>query len=270
MPTAAPTTTRMSPQEALETWREYRRTGQRTLRDRIVLTFMPMARHIAYRKARGLPPHCDVEDFVACGLEALVRAIDRYDPDRGASLEQYVWTRIHGAILDELRRDDWAPRSVRRDERAINRAREQLRAVNEREPTETEMAAQLGMTPRELQERLEQIDRAEVGSLNRAVRRNEGSTVEYVDILESRDAELDPVAASERSVARARFREAFSRLSAQEREIAVLLYARGATLRQVGDRLGLSESRICQIHSRLRTRLYEQLADESGLFAQYH
>ena len=96
---------------------EYSRTGDRELRDRLIFMFMPMVRYIVYRKVREVPAQCDVEDFLSCGLEALIRSIERYDPDKGATLEQYAWTRIHGAVLDELRRHDWAPRSLRRDER---------------------------------------------------------------------------------------------------------------------------------------------------------
>ncbi len=93
------------------------------MRDRLIFAFMPMVRFIVYRKVREIPAQCDVEDFLSCGLEALIHSIERYDPDKGATLEQYAWTRVHGAVLDELRRHDWAPRSLRRDERAINSAR---------------------------------------------------------------------------------------------------------------------------------------------------
>ena len=125
-------------------WQEYRSTGERELRDRLIFMFMPMVRYIVYRKVREVPAQCDVEDFLSCGLEALIRSIDRYDPDKGATLEQYAWTRIHGAVLDELRRHDWAPRSLRRDERAINSARESFIAIHERQPSREELAERGG------------------------------------------------------------------------------------------------------------------------------
>ena len=125
----------------LATWTEYRRSGDLQLRDRLVFTFMPMVRYIVYRKVREVPAHCDVEDFLSCGMEALIRSIERYDPDKGATLEQYAWTRIQGAVLDELRRHDWAPRSLRRDERTINNARESFLATYERQPSREELAA---------------------------------------------------------------------------------------------------------------------------------
>jgi RNA polymerase sigma factor for flagellar operon FliA len=258
---------RASAPEVLALWQRYRSDGDRELRDRLVFTFLPMVRHIVYRKVREVPAECDVEDFLSCGLEALIRSIERFDPQRGATLEQYAWTRIHGAVLDELRRHDWAPRSLRRDERAINAARESFLAVHEREPTREELAARVGMTVAELTRRIDQVALAEVGSLNRVVRSDDSATIERIDTLESTDADSDPVRSAERDEAKQRFREAFARLTAQEREVAVLLYVQDWTLRDIGERLGVSESRISQIHTQLRRRLYVELADERSLFA---
>jgi RNA polymerase sigma factor for flagellar operon FliA len=253
--------------EVLATWEEYSRSGERELRDRLIFMFMPMVRYIVYRKVREVPAQCDVEDFLSCGLEALIRSIDRFDPDKGATLEQYAWTRIHGAVLDELRRHDWAPRSLRRDERAIAGAREGFMTAHERQPTREELAGVLGMTVAELTRRLDQVALADVGSLNRIVRSDESATIERIDTLESSDEDADPIVSSERREAKERFRGAFARLSRQEREVAVLLYVEDWTLRDIGERIGVSESRVSQIHTRLRRRLYEQLAGESALFA---
>ena len=107
-------TKRVSAADALSLWQEYRDTGNPRVRDQLVMTFAPMVKYIVFKKIREVPPHCEVEDFISCGLEALIASIDRYDPSRGATIEQYAWTRIHGAVLDELRRQDWAPRSLRR------------------------------------------------------------------------------------------------------------------------------------------------------------
>jgi len=253
--------------DVLAIWNEYRRSGDRSQRDRLIFMFMPMVRYIVYRKVREVPAQCDVQDFLSCGVEALIRSIDRYDPDKGATLEQYAWTRIHGAVLDELRRHDWAPRSLRRDERTINAARESFVALHERAPTREELAEAVGMTPRELRDRLDQAALAEVGSLNRIVRTEESGSIERIDTLESEDADCDPTLNAERQEAKERFRKAFARLSSQERQVAVMLYAQGATLREIGERLGVSESRVSQVHTQLRRRLYEQLSDELSLFA---
>ncbi len=252
--------------QVLALWQEYQRSGDVKLRDRLIFMFMPMVRYIVYRKVREVPAQCDVEDFLSCGLEALIHSIERYDPGKGATLEQYAWTRIHGAVLDELRRHDWAPRSLRRDERTINSARESFMASHERPPERDELAERVGMSPAELTSRLDQVALAEVGSLNRVVRSDESATIERIDTLESSDTTSDPTISAERNEAKQRFRKAFARLSRQEREVAVLLYVEEQTLRDIGARLGVSESRVSQIHTQLRRRLYEQLAGELPLF----
>ena len=136
---------RLSAQETLALWQAYKESGDPRLRDRLVLTFAPMVKYIVYRKVREIPARCEVEDFISCGLEALIRSIDRYDPEKGATLEQFAWTRIHGAVLDELRRNDWAPRSLRRWDRDINKAREQFIGLYGRPPTNAELADSLGI-----------------------------------------------------------------------------------------------------------------------------
>src|SRR6202035_1261756 len=212
MGTIARGAVRTSTAEALKTWREYKRTGDRALRDQLIFVFTPMVRYIVYRKVREVPAQCEVEDFLSCGLEALIRSIERYDPDKGATLEQYAWTRIHGAVLDELRRHDWAPRSLRRDERAINHARATFLATHERQPTREELAALVGMEPLELVGRLDEVALAEVGSLNRTVRSDENATIERIDTLESPDTDCDPIVCAERREAKERFRAAFALL----------------------------------------------------------
>jgi RNA polymerase sigma factor for flagellar operon FliA len=268
MQTATKQPVRPPASEVLRTWREYRLNEDRELRDRLIFMFMPMVRHIVYRKVREVPAHCEVEDFLSCGVEALIRSIERYDPDKGASLEQYAWTRIHGAVLDELRRHDWAPRSLRRDERTITTARKSFASTNHRQPNREELAAYAGMTPTELTARLDQVALAEVGALNQPVRSDDGGTLEQIDTLASSDEDCDPTLQSERREGKERFRKAFARLPKQEREVAVLLYVKEWTLREIGDRIGVSESRVSQIHSRLRKRLYEQLSGELALFSE--
>jgi RNA polymerase sigma factor for flagellar operon FliA len=261
-----PRATRISATEALSLWREYRRTGDLRTRDRLIFTFTPMVRYIVYRKIREVPAQCDVEDFLSCGLEALINSIERYDPARGATLEQFAWTRIHGAVLDELRRQDWAPRSLRRAERQINGAHERLTALHERQPSTEELAAAVGMSPAELRGRQNELALAEVGSLNKTIRSEDSTTIERIDTLQSEDDGCDPELSAEREQAKERFRAAFAQLPPREQQVAVLLYVEGRTLRDIGARLGVSESRVSQIHTELRRRLRERLASDESLF----
>ena len=255
----------MSSEDSLALWREYRRTNDRALRDRLVLTFAPLVKYIVYKKLREMPARCEAEDFIACGLEALIHSIERYDPEKGATLEQYAWTRIHGAVLDELRRQDWAPRSVRRWERDIEKVVEQFNVLHGRRPNTEELADALGVAVAELRRRRDEIARSEVTSLNTLVAGDDDSSIERMDTIASTDMELDPEHAASKSAAKDKFRAAFAMLSQREREVAVMLYVKNLTLAEIGEVLGVSESRICQIHGQMKKTLRETLADDAEL-----
>src|ERR671921_1133627 len=210
---------RISHEETLALWKQYRETNDPQIRNRIVLTFAPLVKYIVYNKIRELPARCEVDDFISCGLEALIASIDRYDPEKGATLEQFAWTRIHGAVLDELRRLDWAPRSLRRWERDIHKAREQFTALHGRRPTREELADMLAITVEELRRRQDDIAVSDVTSLNTLVISDDETTVERMDTLASSDARLDPEQAAARSQAKDKFRRAFEMLPKREREV---------------------------------------------------
>lgn len=253
--------------EVLELWQEYRRSGDRRLRDRLVFTYAPLVKYLAYSKIKELPARCEIDDFISCGLEALIVSIDRYDPAKGATLEQFAWTRIHGAIIDELRRHDWAPRSVRRWEREIRAAGERFSILHGRRPTREELATALSVEVDELRRWEHDIVVSDVGSLNTLMLVEEDSDVERMDTVASSDQTLQPHSAAEVSDAKDRFRSAFRTLPAREREVAVLLYVKELTLREIGEIIGVSESRVSQIHSQIKRRLRMMLADDAELLA---
>src|SRR5689334_16527145 len=245
--------------ELLKLWRQYERLGDTRTRDRIILTLAPMVKFIVYRKVREMPPEAEAEDFISCGLEALIQSIDRYDPSKGASLEQYAWTRIHGAVLDELRRQDWAPRSVRRWERDIARASDWFCGLHGRRPTTEELCDALGITPADLRRHRGAIARSDMTSLHTLVLNDEETAIERIDTIASDDERLDPEHRAATTEAKEKFRAAFAKLSQREREIAVLLYVKNLTLAEIGDVLGVTESRISQIHTAMKRRLREEL-----------
>jgi RNA polymerase sigma factor for flagellar operon FliA len=266
MPPVAPQSSRRaSSEETLALWTEYRRTNDRALRDRLVLTFAPLVKYIVYKKVREMPSRCEVEDFISCGLEALIHSIERYDPTKGATLEQYAWTRIHGAVLDELRRQDWAPRSVRRWERDIERISESFTALHGRRPTTEELADSLGVEPSELRRRRGEITRSDMTSLNTLVMSDDETTIERIDTLASTDVRLDPVHSAATTEAKDKFRAAFASLPQREREIAVMLYVKNLTLAEIGEVLGVSESRICQIHGEMKKKLRKALDADADI-----
>jgi RNA polymerase sigma factor for flagellar operon FliA len=258
---------RMSADDALELWREYRRTEDPRVRDRLVLTFAPMVKYIVYRKVREMPARCDVDDFISCGLEALIRSIDRYDPDKGATLEQFAWTRIHGAVLDELRRHDWAPRSLRRWDRELSKASDQFIGLYGRKPTREELASAMGVTTDELLQRRDELARAQIGSLNAVVHSDDDAAIERIDTLAADDRDSDPESSAMALAAKERFRKAFDCLAPRERKIAVLLYVYNLTLREIGEILGVTESRVCQLHAQILKTLRTQLKSDEQLFS---
>jgi RNA polymerase sigma factor FliA len=258
---------RISHEDALAFWRTYKATGEVEARNRLVMTYAPLVKYIVFKKVRELPARCEVDDFISCGLEALIASIDRYDPAKGATLEQFAWTRIHGAVLDELRRRDWAPRSLRRWERDIQKARDQFCSLQRRSPTREELATMLAITTDELSRLQGDIAVSDVTSLNTLVISDDETTVERIDTLADGDHKLDPEHQAANSEAKAKFRRAFDTLPQREREVAVLLYVKNLTLREIGEVMGVSESRICQIHSQLKRTLKQQLSDDAVLFS---
>ena len=263
--TPTPSPRRATADEVMVLWKQYRATADRALRDRLVLTFAPLVKYIVYKKVRELPARCEVEDFISCGLEALIHSIDRYDPAKGAPLEQYLWTRIHGAVLDELRRQDWAPRSVRRWERDISRATESFVALHGRRPTQPELADALAIPVEALRRHRDDIMRSDLTSLHTLVMSDENTAIERIDTIASTDERLDPVLRSATTEAKAKFRAAFSQLPLRERQIAVMLYVEHLTLAEIGQVLGVTESRISQIHTEMKKKLRKALDGDAEI-----
>jgi RNA polymerase sigma factor for flagellar operon FliA len=264
---AATSQKRVRTDELQSLWRQYSARADAGLRDRLVLSLAPMVKFIVYRKVRNVPAHVEIEDYLSVGIEALIVSVDRYDPAKGATLEQYAWTRVHGAVLDELRRQDWAPRSVRRWERDIEKGVQDFTAVHGRRPTRQELADMLGCSQEELLRRRNEIARSDVTSLNAVVLSEDQAEIERMETIASDDERADPEAAALRSDARDRFRDAFAELPEREREIAVLLYVKHLTMAEIGEVMGVSESRISQIHGKTKKKLRAALTeDDASLF----
>src|SRR3954452_17172214 len=173
-------------------WRAWIQNGDVAARDRLVLSYAPMVKYLACRKVRELPAHCEVDDLVSCGLMALVESVDRFDPAKGATFEQYAWTRVSGAIMDELRRQDWAPRSLRQFERDLNRTEKKLSGVDGSKPAENEVAETLGMGVKDLRNRRAELARVETTSLSATARGADGQLpIELGETIEADAGEHD-------------------------------------------------------------------------------
>ena len=241
-------------------WRNWKEGRDSRSRDQLVLAYAPMVRYIASRKVRELPAHCELDDLASSGLVALMEAIDRFDPAKGASFEQYAWTRVAGALVDELRKQDWASRSVRREGRRIERARDSFFARFGTTPTEAELAAELGTTVDVLRTSLEDIDRSDVASLNAPARGAEDSLpLEVGDTIQSHHGESDPETTLLGADRNAAMRGAIAQLSERERHILSLVHIQELPGAEIGRMLGVSESRVSQILAGIRRKLKDQL-----------
>jgi RNA polymerase sigma factor for flagellar operon FliA len=241
-------------------WRAWSVHRDVAARDRLVLSYAPMVKYLACRKVRELPAHCELDDLVSCGLLALIAAVDRFDPEKGATFEQYAWTRVSGAIMDELRRQDWAPRSLRRSGRAIERARDEWQSKTGRAPTDDELSQKLEVSVGELHEQLEGLSRADLLSLNTPARGNEEALpVEVGDTIEAPPGTYDPEMAALSNERAAVLRDAVASLGERERQILVLLYVHHLQGAEIGRILGVSESRVSQLLSGIRRVLKERI-----------
>jgi RNA polymerase sigma factor for flagellar operon FliA len=257
--TSSTTTTgsgqRLTASEAEALWRNWKDRRDSRSRDKLVLAYAPMVRYIASRKVRELPAHCDLDDLASAGLVALMEAIDRFDPTKGASFEQYAWTRVAGALLDELRKQDWASRSVRREGRRIERARDAFFARNGTMPSEAELAAELGTTVDDLRATLEDIDRSDVASLNAPARGADEAVSEVGDTIQAPQGEHEPESTLLGADRNAAMRAAIARLSDRERHVLALVHVQELPGAEIGRMLGISESRVSQILAGIRNKL---------------
>ena len=249
-------------EDAQTLWRSYRtRPGDKALRDRLILTYAPLVKYVAGRLGSGLPAHVDEEDLVSYGLLGLIGAIERYDPDRDVKFETYAITRIKGAIIDELRSLDWVPRSVRARAREIERAIAALEAKLHRPPTDGEIARQVGITVEELDDSLTDISRSSIAALDElwTVGGAGGDQVALIDTIEDAEAPAPDSALAATELKEA-LGEAITRLPEREKLVVTLYYYEELTLREIGEVLGVTESRVSQLHTKAILRLKARLS----------
>jgi RNA polymerase sigma factor for flagellar operon FliA len=246
-------------------WADYKGSGDRAVRDQLIVLYSPLVKFVAGRVAVGLPQHVEQADLVSYGVIGLIDAIERFDPVRQVKFETYAIPRIKGAIIDELRAIDWVPRSVRSKARALEQAHSALEAQLLRAPTDSELAAELGVSEDELAETLRQMSLVGVAALDevfmvggdRTERTTLGDTIP--------DSTAGPVAVFEDKEAKEILAKAISQLGDREKTVLSLYYYEGLTLAEIGEILGVTESRVCQIHTKavlqLRTRLSDRRTD---------
>jgi RNA polymerase sigma factor FliA len=247
-------------EETQALWLEFRQTGDQALRDRLILTYAPLVKYVAGRLGSGLPAHVDENDLVSYGLLGLIGAIERYDPERDIKFETYAIARIKGAIIDELRALDWVPRSVRSRAREIERAIGELEAKLGTAPTDEQIAEKIGITVTELEDSLTDISRSSIAALDELWSvSGDGDQVSLMDTIEDTTGPRPPEVLDETETREA-LAESIARLPEREKLVVTLYYYEELTLREIGEVLGVTESRVSQLHTKAILRLKARLA----------
>jgi RNA polymerase sigma factor FliA len=238
--------------ELRELWRRYKDDGDDKARERLVVAYSPLVKFIAGRMASGLPSHVEESDLISYGLLGLIGAIERFDTEREIKFETFAVARIKGAIIDELRSLDWVPRSVRARARQVEKAHASLEAKLQRSPTDEEMADKLEMTVEEFQGVLLEIANSSVLALDDLwtfADPEGGSQVSILDTIQDPSG-VDPESEAQSSELKDRLADAIESLPERERLVIALYYYENLTLREIGEVLGVTESRVSQLHTK--------------------
>jgi RNA polymerase sigma factor FliA len=248
--------------ELRDLWRRYKEEGDEGARERLVVAYSPMVKFVAGRLGAGLPSHVEDADLISYGLVGLIGAIERFEPERGIKFETFAMTRIRGAIIDELRSLDWVPRSVRSRAREIEAAQAKLEHELQRAPTEAELASKLNMTEEELQSALLEIANSSVYALDElwTVSDSSGDQVSLLDTIAD-DSAADPQEALASTEVKDLLTEAIGGLPEREQLVVALYYYENLTLREIGEVLGVTESRVSQLHTKAVMRLKSSLQE---------
>jgi RNA polymerase sigma factor for flagellar operon FliA len=231
-----------------------------TLKDQIVLEHTPLIRYIVNRIAVRLPSHIDLDDLHNTGVIGLMDAIEKYDPDKNCKFKTYAEFRIKGAILDQLRSLDWVPRSVRQKGRRLERAYGEVEQRLGRSATEDEVADSLGLQLDKLQELVNQVRGISLVNLEEI--RNGGQdgdrTGSYADVVEDVNAE-NPYSTLKLQEMKQIVADTIATLPEKERLVISLYYYEDLNMKEIGNILGITESRVCQIHTKSVLRLRSKL-----------
>ena len=239
--------------ELKELWRRYKLEDDNAARERLVVAYSPLVKFIAGRMASGLPSHVEESDLVSYGLLGLIGAIERFDLEREIKFETFAVARIKGAIIDELRSLDWVPRSVRSRARDVERAHAALEGKLGRSPTDEEMADKLEISVDDFQGALLEIANSSVLALDDlwtfADPDGGGGQISVLDTIQDPGA-LDPEAEAHTAEIKDRLADAIESLPERERLVIALYYYENLTLREIGEVLGVTESRVSQLHTK--------------------
>jgi RNA polymerase sigma factor FliA len=249
----------------LAVWESYKRTLDSVTRDRLLNQYLPLVKNVASRMALGFPKSVELNDLVNTGVIGLIEAFNNFDPARGVKFETYAVPRIRGAILDELRALDWIPRSTRAKSREIDRATTKLENELGRSPSDSELAKKLNVSTDELLSTLGDVSSTTLLSLDELIsREDDNRQVPRIETVENAAAD-NILSDMERNELRAFLVNSISGLTEQERLVIALYYYEELTLKEIGEVMLISESRVSQIHTKAVFRLRAMIRDNFAL-----
>ena len=239
-------------------WKRYREKNEPEIREQILESYLPLVKNVAGRLALGFPRSVELSDLVSTGVIGLIEALSNFDPERGVKFETYAVPRIRGAILDELRALDWVPRSTRAKSREVEKATVKLEYRFGRPPNSQELAQELSLSSGELFHTIGDISFGAVMSLDELISgEDENRQVPRVETIENPKDNI--FAEIEENELKRYLSEAISFLSEQERLVVALYYFEELTLKEIGEIMQISESRVSQIHTKAVLRLRAKL-----------
>lgn len=251
-----------------ELWRQYKGRHSARAKELLILEYLPLVKYVAGRLAIGLPPSVEMDDLIGSGTLGLLAAIERYDPSRDNKFSTYAIARIRGAMLDELRSMDWIPRSVRKKARQLEDAYSRLENRLKRPATDEEVATELSVSVGEFFEMLDEVRGTALVSLDDNLSPKDGGSTTKIHETVQDDRQIDPGAAIEVEKMRDVLENALDLLPERDRLVIILYYYEELTLKEIGQALGVSESRVSQIHTKAILRLRGRLrAEREALLA---
>ena len=247
-------------------WTEYKRNPTPETREKLILHYSPLVKFVAGRVSSGLPPSVEFNDLMSYGVFGLLDALDKYDPERGIKFETYAIARIKGAIIDELRADDWVPRSVRFKARELERAYMALEGELRRIPTDKEVASKLNISMSEYTNLLSKLSFISLVALDELwmVGGDRPDKISLADTVEDVKVK-DPSQTFELEEMKDIIADAINHLPERERTVVALYYYEGLTMREIGEVLSVTESRVCQMHTKSILRLRARLGSTLGI-----
>lgn len=233
-------------------WKEYKENKNLSLRNQLVMSYVWLVKHLAGRVAIRMPSFMSQDDLENCGVFGLIEAVEKYNPDQGIDFETYAYRRIRGSMIDEIRKANWLPRTMWQKLQELQAAKEKLE-VEERF-SEENLAEELGITLQELRKLESYYHRAFSVSLDENLYVKDSNGVRLSELISDPDSP-DPFEQVLKEEGKKNLAEAIESLSEKEKLLLALYYQEGLNLREIGDVLGVSESRVCQIHGRSIARL---------------